>query len=123
MSAFTDRRAAVAGALTAELDVHDLTVHEYRPVPFRMRHGWLSMTQTDTEDATFGEFRVLFEVIVPLSDDDVRAEKLFDEFAAPLVEALALLGRGVTVRPFTINLDASAVYCMVATLTTETEAA
>lgn len=111
-------RAVLAAALTAALP--DATIHAYRPTGSRKLHGWLQLTAVDTEDATYGELRTSFDVVVPIASDQGTFERAFDLYGAALLVACSDLGRGVTVRPYTETIDAANLLCLVATIVTET---
>lgn len=114
---FATRRADIAAALTTALA--DTTIHAYRPNPLRAGHGWLDLKQADTEDTTYGDLRATYEVVIAIGSDPQYAEKRLDELSAPLLEACADIGRGVTVRSLIYSIDGSDFCCAVATLITE----
>jgi hypothetical protein len=122
VSGIAERRQQVADALTEALTDQQVKIHPYRPAGARVkRTGWLQLVNVDTEDATYGELRIQLEVVVPAAPEQAAFERAMDELAAPLVNACAELGRGVTVRPYTEVIDAATLLCVVATLTTESE--
>jgi len=114
---FTSRRTAIAAALTTALA--GTTISPYRPSPLRTGSGWLDLKQVDTEDSTLGDLRASYEVVIAIGTDPQQSEQRLDELSAPLIEACADIGRGVTVRPFIYNIDSTDFYCAVATLITE----
>lgn len=115
---FTTRRTAIAAALTTALGSSP-TIYAYRPTPLRIGSGWLDLKQADTEDSTYGDLRVSYDVVVAIGTDPQQAEQRLDEISAPLLEACADQGRGITVRPLVYNIDGTDFYCAVATLITE----
>ena len=117
------RRQAIADMLSSRLP-DGIKVHPYRPNGARPFHGWLEATQVDTEDATFGDLRVHFNVVILVASDQATFERCLDRYAAALIDVLSEIGRGITVRPFTETVtNSSTLYCVVATLITESEAA
>lgn len=116
-------RGRIAEALTTALDAWQVTVHKYRPHGKRAFNGWLELTQVDQVDATYGEVRCLFDVVILVATNQTDFEKVLDKFAPVLVEACNPLGRGVTVRPYTEKVDSTTLFCVVASMITESEVA
>lgn len=115
------KRAWLAQQIDSKLP--DVKVFPYRPKGTRGLSGWLELQSVDTEDCTFNELRTQFNVVILLGSDQATFEKFFDAIAKDLIELLADLGRGITLRPFTESVDGGEAFCLVATITTESEAA
>ncbi len=60
-----------------------------------------------------------YNVVFALGSDDLQAEAEMDKIGAKLIAALVSAGRGVTLRPLTLNVGGSDLYCAVGTLITE----
>jgi hypothetical protein len=113
-------RTSVAAALTTALAGVPAPIYESQPEPLRAGSGWLQVKAFDTEDITYGETaRVTYDVVIALGVDRLLAETQLDKIAGPMLEACSLIGRGVSVKPFTINIGGTDFYCAVATLITE----
>lgn len=117
---FTSVRAGVAAALTTSLAGTGYKVFANRPNPVADGSAWLVLTLADTEDITYAEVaRVSYDVVFALGSDDLVAEQEMDKVGAGLIAGLCLVGRGVTLRPLTLNVGGSDLYCAVGTLITE----
>lgn len=113
-------RTDVAAALTAALASVGYKVWPSRPVPLSDTQGWLILTLADTEDITYGEIaRVSYDVVFSLGSDEQVAEQELDRLAGPLLVAINKVGRGATIRPLTLAIDGSDLYCAAGTLITE----
>ena len=115
-------RTDVAGALTAALAAAGVAykVWPSRPVPLADTQGWLILTLADTEDITYGEIaRVSYDVVFSLGSDEQLAEQELDRLAGPLLVAINKVGRGATLRPLTLTIDGTDLYCAAGTLITE----
>lgn len=94
----------------------------YAPTPVRENTGWLSLTEVSSEGMQLRMLRVQFDAVLTLGADPLYAAKRMDDVSPTFHDTLASAGAwGLTVRPFSLNIGESELFCVVATFYVEME--